>query len=185
MKRTAAWLLAFGVAATTALLLPLEEVLLATSPTDGPRPAAASSAADGLEAAVSRMSRVGFSRSPSFSPDGETIAFVSNLSGLPQVWTIPAMGGFPTMVTASDDPVGGVEWSPDGPKLPGDLASGLAWSKDGAKLAMSVSGATAPANIFIRTACPNRIRSNVALVRWFARWLGVDRPPGETVRRWR
>ena len=67
-----------------------------------------------LETSVSRMSRIGSARSPSFSPDGKSVAFVSNLSGLPQVWTVPAAGGFPTMVTSFDDPVGGVEWSPDG-----------------------------------------------------------------------
>src|SRR5512140_1644975 len=81
-------------------------------------------AADDLETAVSRMSRVGFSRSPSFSPDGKTIAFVSNLSGLPQVWTVPAAGGFPRMVTSFDDPVGGVEWSPDGSWIAFSLAPG-------------------------------------------------------------
>lgn len=81
-------------------------------------------AADDLETAVSRMSRVGFSRSPSFSPDGRTVAFVSNLSGLPQVWTVPAAGGFPRMVTSFDDPVGGVEWSPDGSWIAFSLAPG-------------------------------------------------------------
>jgi dipeptidyl aminopeptidase/acylaminoacyl peptidase len=81
-------------------------------------------AADDLETAVSRMSRVGFSRSPSFSPDGKTIAFVSNISGLPQVWTVSAAGGFPRMVTSLDDPVGGVEWSPDGSWIAFSLAPG-------------------------------------------------------------
>ncbi len=81
-------------------------------------------AADDLETAVGRMSRVGSSRSPSFSPDGKTIAFVSNLSGLPQVWTIPATGGFPRMVTSFDDPVGVAEWSPDGQWIAFSLAPG-------------------------------------------------------------
>src|SRR5664280_3932225 len=81
-------------------------------------------AADDLETAVSRMSRVGFSRSPSFSPDGKTLSFVSNLSGLPQVWTVPAAGGFPRMVTSFHDPVGGAEWSPDGKWIAFVLAPG-------------------------------------------------------------
>ena len=54
-----------------------------------------SSAADDLETAVAAMARVGFAASPSFSPDGERLAFVSPLKGLPQVWTVPAAGGFP------------------------------------------------------------------------------------------
>ena len=86
--------------------------------------ASAPAPADDLETAVSRMSRVGFSRSPRFSPDGKTIAFVSNLSGLPQVWTVPASGGFPRMVTSSDDPVGNIEWSPDGSWIAFSLAPG-------------------------------------------------------------
>ena len=81
-------------------------------------------AADDLETAVSRMSRTGFSRNPSFSPDGKTVAFVSNLSGVPQVWTVPTSGGFPRMVTSFDDPVGGIEWSPDGNWIAFSLAPG-------------------------------------------------------------
>ncbi len=80
--------------------------------------------ADDLETSVSRMSRVGASYAPAFSPDGKTVAFVSNLSGLPHVWTVPAAGGFPTMVTSFDDPVGGVEWSPDGTWIAFSLAPG-------------------------------------------------------------
>ena len=81
-------------------------------------------AADDLETAVGRMSRVGSSRSPSFSPDGKAIAFVSNLSGLPQIWTVPASGGFPRMVTSFDDPIDGIEWSPDGQWIAFSLAPG-------------------------------------------------------------
>ncbi|MBK9065255.1 MAG: PD40 domain-containing protein [Acidobacteria bacterium] len=113
VRKAAARLLLPGfLAAAAAPLITLEEILLAASP------------ADDLEIAVSRMSRVGFSRSPSFSPDGKTVAFVSNLSGLPQVWTVPAAGGFPRMVTSFDDPVGGVEWSPDSTWIAFTLAPG-------------------------------------------------------------
>jgi dipeptidyl aminopeptidase/acylaminoacyl peptidase len=70
------------------------------------------------------MARIGQSSSPSFSPDGKQLAFVSNLSGIPQVWTVAAAGGFPKLVTALDDPVGGVSWSPDGKWLAFNVAPG-------------------------------------------------------------
>jgi dipeptidyl aminopeptidase/acylaminoacyl peptidase len=77
---------------------------------------AAVSLADGptadFEREVAAMARVGSCRSPSFSPDGTQIAFVSDLSGIPQVWTIPSGGGFPRAVTTLDDQVGSVAWSP-------------------------------------------------------------------------
>jgi hypothetical protein len=60
-------------------------------------------APDVLEASVAAMGRVGVCMPPSFSPDGGRIAFVSNLSGLPQVWTVDANGGWPELVTALDD----------------------------------------------------------------------------------
>ena len=67
---------------------------------------------DELTAAVTRMGRIGRCGSPSFSPDGKTLAFVCDISGVPQVWTAPSEGGWPNQVTALDDPVGSVEWSP-------------------------------------------------------------------------
>ncbi|MEM8998348.1 MAG: hypothetical protein AAGF23_26425, partial [Acidobacteriota bacterium] len=63
-------------------------------------PLAAQSAGADLESTVKRLSRIGSCSSPSFSPDGERLAFLSDLSGLPQVWTVDADGGWPTQVTA-------------------------------------------------------------------------------------
>jgi dipeptidyl aminopeptidase/acylaminoacyl peptidase len=80
--------------------------------------------ADELETTVARMARIGSAYSPSFSPDGSRLAFVSNLGGLPQVWSVPVEGGWPEAVTALDDPVGFVEWSPDGSPLAFTLAPG-------------------------------------------------------------
>ncbi|MBA3713810.1 MAG: S9 family peptidase [Pyrinomonadaceae bacterium] len=82
------------------------------------------SAQDDFERSVALMGRIGSATSPSFSPDGKTLAFVSNLNGVPQVWTMPASGGFPTLVTAFDDPVGFVTWSPDGKWLAFNVAPG-------------------------------------------------------------
>jgi len=77
-----------------------------------------------LELTVARMAKIGFASSPSFSPDGLRIAFITNISGLPQVWTMPTAGGYPTLATSFDDPVGFVTWSPDGQWLAFNVAPG-------------------------------------------------------------
>ena len=84
----------------------------------------APTAGEDLDTMVTRMARIGSSWSPSFSPDGSRLAFVSDLTGVPQVWTIPTLGGFPEQVTSLDDPVGSVSWSPDGSWLSFSLAPG-------------------------------------------------------------
>jgi dipeptidyl aminopeptidase/acylaminoacyl peptidase len=77
-----------------------------------------------VELSVARMAKVGFASSPSFSPDGSRIAFVTNISGLPQVWTMSTASGYPSLVTSFDDPVGFVTWSPDGQWLAFNVAPG-------------------------------------------------------------
>jgi dipeptidyl aminopeptidase/acylaminoacyl peptidase len=49
-----------------------------------------------------------------WSPDGKTIAFVSNISGRNNLWLISAEGGWPTQLTISDQRQSGPTWSPDG-----------------------------------------------------------------------
>ena len=87
-------------------------------------PGLCGAAPDDLERSVALMAKIGSASSPSFSPDGRTLAFVTNLGGLPQVWTVDAAGGYPQLVTAFDDPVGFVEWSPAGEWLAFTLAPG-------------------------------------------------------------
>jgi dipeptidyl aminopeptidase/acylaminoacyl peptidase len=77
-----------------------------------------------LERNVALMAKVGACWSPSFSPDGTKIAFVSNMSGVPQVYVMPATGGFPRQVTALDDAVDSVTWSPAGDLLAIAVAPG-------------------------------------------------------------
>ncbi len=84
----------------------------------------APAAGQDLDTMVTRMARIGSSWSPSFSPDGSRLAFVSDLTGVPQVWTIPTQGGFPEQVTSLGDPVGSVSWSPEGSWLSFSLAPG-------------------------------------------------------------
>lgn len=93
-----------------------------TNPASDPQ--ATSAEPDALTTLVTRMARVGGCWSPSFSPDGSRIAFISNLTGVPQVWTVNAAGGWPELVTALDDQIFGVSWSPDGAWLAFVLAPG-------------------------------------------------------------
>ena len=50
----------------------------------------------------------------SWSPDGKSIAFVSNMSGRNNLWVVPAEGGFPVQLTVSDQRQASPAWSPDG-----------------------------------------------------------------------
>src|ERR1044071_2568922 len=78
----------------------------------GQNPAPSGTKWQELAAAVARMARVGSANSPSFSPDGKWVSFISNMSGSPQVWVVPVEGGYPRMVTNGDDPVTQADWSP-------------------------------------------------------------------------
>lgn len=67
-----------------------------------------------LEARITAMGRVGSASGGQYSPDGRQIAYLTNISGSPQAWIIPAGGGYPRQVTAGSDPVSQLRWSPDG-----------------------------------------------------------------------
>ena len=79
---------------------------------------------DELTTAVSLMARIGRCGSPSFSPDGKTLAFVCDMSGVPQVWTAATESSWPTLVTTLEDPVSSVEWSPSSDWLAISVAPG-------------------------------------------------------------
>ena len=49
-----------------------------------------------------------------WSPDGKTVAFISNLSGRSNIWLVPSEGGWPTQLTISDQRQSSPTWSPDG-----------------------------------------------------------------------
>jgi len=77
-----------------------------------------------LDRRISALAKLGFAGAPVFSPDAKKIAFLTNLSGSPQVWVVSAIGGWPDQVTAFDDPVSGLRWSPDGAWLAVQVAPG-------------------------------------------------------------
>jgi dipeptidyl aminopeptidase/acylaminoacyl peptidase len=49
-----------------------------------------------------------------WSPDGKQVAFVANITGRNNIWTVPAAGGWPTQLTISDQRQVSPAWSPDG-----------------------------------------------------------------------
>jgi dipeptidyl aminopeptidase/acylaminoacyl peptidase len=49
---------------------------------------------------------------PSFSPDGRFLAFLSNITGVSQVWQVPIEGGWPVQLTFSSEPVHAVYYHP-------------------------------------------------------------------------
>jgi dipeptidyl aminopeptidase/acylaminoacyl peptidase len=55
--------------------------------------------------------------SPSFSADGWRVAFLMDVTGVPQVWSVPVEGGWPDQVTFFPDRVAGVEYAPAGDRL--------------------------------------------------------------------
>jgi dipeptidyl aminopeptidase/acylaminoacyl peptidase len=59
----------------------------------------------------------GANNHPRWSPDGKTIAFVSDRGGSTQVWLLPLDGGEPRQLTKLPVDVSGPIWSPRGDKL--------------------------------------------------------------------
>ncbi len=79
---------------------------------------------DELEVLVERLTRIGSCLGGSLAPAGDRLAFISNQTGSPQIWTMPTAGGEPTQVTTLDEPVSVVHWSPAGDWLAFSAAPG-------------------------------------------------------------
>jgi len=62
--------------------------------------------------ALERYLNIRSANAPTFSPDGQFVAFLSNITGVPQVWQLPITSGWPTQLTFSTEPVRGVEYHP-------------------------------------------------------------------------
>lgn len=64
------------------------------------------------------LASTGQNHSPSYSPNGKTIAFVSDRSGNPEIWTCDADGKQLRQLTHFGSPwLGTIRWSPDGKKI--------------------------------------------------------------------
>src|SRR5579884_377106 len=51
---------------------------------------------------------------PAWSPDGNEVAFTTNLTGRYNLWKVAADGGWPLQLTQSEDLQFSATWSPDG-----------------------------------------------------------------------
>ena len=104
----------------------LAALAVAASPLPAARAAAETAAAPPAELAeeIARLAAVGRCHSPSWSPDAAELAVICDLSGNPQVWRVPRQGGWPRRVTATEDQVGAVAWSPSGDRIAFALAPG-------------------------------------------------------------
>jgi len=70
-----------------------------------------------LAAKVEAFGRINSATSPSLSPDGRQMAYLSNESGSPQIWARDMGTGTVRQLTKLTDPVGSVFWSPKGDHL--------------------------------------------------------------------
>jgi len=90
---------------------------------------------------IERYLNIRTATSSALSPTGDQIAFLTNISGTPQVWTVTAQGGWPDQMTFFPDRVEFISWSPDGSGLVfgksigGDENAQLYWmSPDGSQI---------------------------------------------------
>jgi dipeptidyl aminopeptidase/acylaminoacyl peptidase len=90
---------------------------------------------------IDRYLNIRSAASPALSPNGERVAFLTNITGTPQVWMTNAQGGWPEQMTFYSDRVDFVRWSPDGTGLifakakGGDENAQLFWlSPDGSQI---------------------------------------------------
>ena len=73
---------------------------------------------------VVAMASVGLCREGNFLSTGREVVFLSNLSGSPQIWKVPAAGGWPVQLTAFPDPVTAMVPSPKRDLIAFQLAPG-------------------------------------------------------------
>ena len=59
---------------------------------------------------------------PSFSPDGRFVAFLTNITGVAQLWQVPVAGGWPTQLTFTNEAVRGAQYNPD--SVPSSFVAG-------------------------------------------------------------
>jgi dipeptidyl aminopeptidase/acylaminoacyl peptidase len=61
---------------------------------------------------IERFLHVRSATGPTFSPDGRFVAFLTNVTGVAQLWQVPVEGGWPTQLTFTADSVRGARYNP-------------------------------------------------------------------------
>lgn len=65
----------------------------------------------------SRFLNVRTATSPTLAPDGSRVAFLYDITGVPQVWSVPLAGGWPEQLTFFTERVQTVSYAPGGDRL--------------------------------------------------------------------
>src|SRR5215211_4269535 len=66
---------------------------------------------------IERFLNVRSASAPAFSPDGRFVAFLTNVTGVTQVWQVPVAGGWPQQITFTRESVRSVSYHPTRPQL--------------------------------------------------------------------
>ena len=61
---------------------------------------------------IDRYLNIRVAEGPSFSPDGRFVSFLTNITGVSQLWLVPAEGGWPTPLTFTNESVRGGHYNP-------------------------------------------------------------------------
>jgi dipeptidyl aminopeptidase/acylaminoacyl peptidase len=61
---------------------------------------------------IERFLNIRSATAPTFSPDGRFVAFLSNITGVAQLWQVPAEGGWPVQLTFANDSVRTARYAP-------------------------------------------------------------------------
>lgn len=120
-------------------LLPLARAQANMPPSVAVHAATTAAASGGFP--IERYLNIRAASSPALDARGERVAFLQNVTGTAQVWSVGAAGGWPEQLTFYTDRVDFVRWSPDGTGLlfgkarGGDENAQLYWmSPDGAQV---------------------------------------------------
>jgi dipeptidyl aminopeptidase/acylaminoacyl peptidase len=73
---------------------------------------------------IARYLNVRTAQSPTFSPDGRLVAFISDITGVPQLWQVPVEGGWPDQLSFTADRVMSGHYSHRRPEVVFGMDSG-------------------------------------------------------------